>query len=85
MRIYKQSLILSKTYKLPKYLNVNHFGSQDNRPCMWYLYDGDEPATLDYELHCLPTGGEVPDNIDCWLGTIQGDDGLVFHYYLKRV
>ena len=85
MRIYKTMLMYGVQYELPKYLNVINFEVQGTHPTMWYLFDDTEPETFNYELRILHTGAEVPDDIDCWLGTILGPDGLVFHYFLKRV
>ena len=59
-------------------------GAQGNNICIWAEVEPDaEPEKIRFAV--VPTGGDVPKNKACHLGTVLlNSASLVFHIYLLR-
>lgn len=65
---------------MPVGAQIVHVGAQGADVCVWALCDPDAGKEPRY-LAAVPTGAKVPGPADEFVGTVQMDDGLVFHIF----
>lgn len=65
------------TYLGVKFLSVQ---MQHNGVSLWAEVDTSKPKTQK-RITCFGTGHEISDSVICYIGTVQIDSFLVFHFY----
>jgi len=68
----------------PKGHKVLSFGMQHDDIVLWVLLDDSLPNTEERVFEVYGTGWEVDDRNSEFCGTVQNQDGLVFHVFENR-
>lgn len=79
-QIYKYSLKEPIIGHIEKFLHLDY---QYDEPVVWAIVDDDIPKRS-FAAICSGTGWPIADfqNIDSYIGTLQDDDGYVWHYFI---
>lgn len=64
-----------------KIIEVLDIQYQYGKPTMWALVDADEKLVLPFKIAAFGTGWEIPGAAKQYLGTLQDNDGYVWHYF----
>lgn len=65
------------TYLGFKFLSLQ---MQNGGVSLWAEVDTSKPK-MQRRIICFGTGHEIPDNVISYIGTVQIDSSLVFHFY----
>lgn len=79
-QIYKYNLKEPIIGHIEKFLHLDY---QYGEPVVWAIVNDDVPKRS-FAAICSGTGWPIADfqNIDSYIGTLQDDDGYVWHYFI---
>lgn len=80
--IYKYAVSIGPDQVLwiPHDAELIHFGDQAGVLNIWVRMDDSEPK-LDRKIHVVGTGYPLPERLIKHVGSVQGQDGLVWHAF----
>lgn len=67
-------------FRMPKDSKILCVQMQDNVPTIWVLCDPDADKRP-YQFIVVPTGAPIEYKIRSYIGSVQSEDGLVFHIF----
>lgn len=68
-----------------KIIEILDIQYQYGKPTMWAMIDADEKLVSSFKIAAFGTGWEIPDVAKQYLGTLQDNDGYVWHYFEVEV
>lgn len=64
--------------KILKVLDIQY---QNSNPILWALIDADSKVSPPIQIAAFGTGWEIPNGAKEYLGTLQDNNGYVWHYF----
>ena len=83
-QVWKYTLdsMTTNVISMPLGARIISVDSQREEICIWVLVDTDEKKTMIHRFVVCPTGGDIPETVEYFLGTAQLQNGaLVFHVF----
>lgn len=68
-----------------KIIEVLDIQYQYGKPTMWAIVDADAEMGPPFQIAAFGTGWEIPEAAKQYLGTLQDDNGYVWHYFAIEV
>ena len=85
--IYKQTLevIDEQKLRLPETAILLDVQAQNGELCLWYLFDPDDPHTIEQTFYVIDTGNPFPDTLPAVYWKTVQLGAVVWHIWIKPV